>query len=225
MKGGEKNIIKKTTYLIGAFVFLFITKTDASTLIANFDSFPEGYTSSVLVDGGITFSESTRPPLSSRFTIDDVSGDDSFLGSLTPPNCLTVGDYIPGPTGGGLRFGSARISFEGIAYEVGIDIFISGSAAQNNQLTLQAFLEDSLVSQTILEVPDITGINQRQMTISDTLFDDLRLVASGPDDYGVVFMSLDNVHIFLVPEPTTLLLLGLGAVMLRRKQPSWHYFY
>ncbi len=171
----------------------------------------------MLVDGGITFSEPTRPPISSIFTIDDVSGDDRFLGPLTPPNCLTLGGYTPGPTGSALRFGSARISFEGIAYEVGIDIFISGSASQNNQLALQAFLEDSLVSQTVLQVPDTTGINQRQMTISDTLFDDLRLVASGPDDYGVVFMSLDNVHISLVPEPATLLLLALGALMLRRR--------
>ena len=211
--------MKKTAYLIGAFVFLFITKTDAATLIANFDSFPEGYTRSVLVDGGIIFSECTCPPISSRFTIDDVSGDDSFLGALTPPNCLNVANYyIPGPTGAGFRFGSAHISFEGIANKVSIDTFISGSAVQNNRLTLQAFLEGSLVSQTVLEVPDIIGINQRQMTLSNTLFDDLRLVASGPDDYGVVFMELDNVHIFLVPEPSTLFLLGLGAVILKKRK-------
>ena len=210
--------MKKTAYLIGVFVFLLITKTNATTLIANFDSFTEGYASATIEDGGITFSELDRRLIETpRLVIDDVSGDNRFLGTLTPPNCLNPGSYSPGPTGCTSRFGSLHISFEGLADKASTDIFIGGYDSKNKQLTLQAFLEDSLVSQTVLEVPDMGGIYQRQMTLSNTLFDDLRLVASGPDNNGVVFMALDNVHIFLVPEPATLLLLGLGAVVLRRK--------
>jgi len=203
-------------------------QTTAETLVADFDSLTEGFIAQIIQDGGITFSEADSysssygfpPP--NYFTVENASADSEFIGLLTAPNCLLVGTgYSPGPFGGWSRFGSAHISFEGIANHASINIFMITNpltVIYGNQLAFHAFYNESLVAQDVFTVPKTFDEFQFEMVVSGILFDDLWLVASGPVADGAVLIAMDNVRVTLIPEPTTLCLLALGAFLAGRKK-------
>lgn len=59
----------------------------------------------------------------------------------------------------------------------------------------------------------------KTLAVSGVAFDELRLVASGPNDDGVAFIGIDNVR--AVPEPSSMLgtlALSVGTWLLLRKQ-------
>lgn len=198
-------------------------QTTAETLVADFDSLTEGFIAQIIQDGGITLSEADSysssygfpPP--NYFTVENASADSEFIGLLTAPNCLLVGTgYSPGPYGGWSRFGSAHISFEGIANHASINIFMITNpltVVYGNQLAFQAFHNESLVAQDVFTVPQRFDEFQFEMVVSGILFDDLRLVASGPVADGVVSIAMDNVRVTLIPESATISLFALGAML------------
>jgi hypothetical protein len=185
----------------------------ATPLIATFDSFSEGSVSHIFSDGGITFSDmdsrlSSFPDL---FIIENASSlsDPAF----SPPNFLTTVGYVPGPGFGFGRFGSARLTFGAtLAFEATMDIF---SFRNPNILTLEALLGGIPVGSNSIgfQLPG-TGDLHQTLSISGVAFDELRLVGSGPDEDGAVFIGIDNVNITLVPEPYTVSLFGLGFLHL-----------
>ena len=217
--------MKRTLLLSMVALILCVVPVKAETLVANFDIFEEGAIGFTFQDGGITFSEndpysSLQPPgIYTLLTADDVSEDGRFIG-FSSPNVLTCANgYVPGPTGGAGRFGSLRISFDGLASMASTDIFLYGGLEYSeNQLSFQAFLNGILVAEEIIHVPQEFGFHILQPAISNVLFDDLRLVSSGPFSSGASFLAMDNVEITLVPEPATLLLLGMGGLLMRKRK-------
>lgn len=201
----------------------------ATAALATFDSFTEGFDTPVLTDGGITFSDldqrlSGSTPL---FTIE--GADESLTSPFSPPNVLTFGGYAPGPGASFGRFGSATISTRELASVASLDIFNLQFPATDNILTLEAYLDGTLVGSNSVNFnkTDDIGILYRQLSISDVTFDKLRLVASGSEDEGVLFISIDNVRIdqtAIVPEPSSvlgLLMLGVsGVVFMLKRQPK-----
>lgn len=202
-------------------VLLFLTcifSANANVLVADFDNLSEGLVGTTIQDGGLTFSglETYTDFSTGNLTIDNVSRDAQFASS-NGPNCLLFGGYCPGPYGSSGRFGSMNVSFDGIASSVSMHLFISGASASQNILTLQAFRNGTVTAQTVLDVPDVEGLYPMSLMISDSVFDNLRLVASGPDQDGAVLMALDQVQVTLIPEPTALLLLGVGGLLIRKR--------
>jgi hypothetical protein len=191
----------------------------AEELIADFDSFPEGHKGYTITDGGITISDLDTYSLQpSYFYIDEVSPNLVPV-QFSPPNVLATISYLPGTyTVGFGRFGSAKISFDGIATSASIDIFFSGQGESPNILTLKAFSNNIEVASDFMTFPFNSLVNQHdRLSISDVQFDGLQLVSSGPWQSGASLIIMDNIRI-TVPEPATLLLLTLGGLFLRKKR-------
>jgi hypothetical protein len=187
-------------------------------LTANFDSMAEGVAGTTFTDGGITFSNLDRrfpgQPAPNNFTIEWTTSN--YLPGFTQPNFLTFGAYTPGGAAAFSigRFGSADIDFSGMATSVTMDIYGVGQTSSNT-LTLEGIFGGNVVaSDTVDFLSGTHGVLYRPMSISG-MFDSLRLVAAGPDDFGIVAFGMDNVNVTLVPEPAaaTLLLIGCGAMV------------
>jgi MYXO-CTERM domain-containing protein len=204
--------------LVAALGLTLVSPALATTLLATFDTLPEGDAGSVITDGGITFSHLDRRltgPPQTNFTIE--ATDTTLFGpTFTPPNYLNTGGYVGGPGFSFGRFGSARITFGSVrGYNASMDIF--SFLGDPNSLTLEAWLGGSPVASSSVTFAG-SGIGRRGLTINRVAFDELRLVASGPQDSGVVFIGIDNVRVTLAPEPASLGLLGLGLLPLLRRR-------
>lgn len=201
--------------LIGVLVWSAPAK--AIPLTATFDSFSEGDSFFSFTDGGITFSnldERLPGPTPGHFSIESTTN--SLLGpTFSPPNYLTTEGFTPGPGASFGRFGSTLITPNISGTAASLDIF--GFGGSPNTLTLEALLNGSIVASDSISFGSVHTVMSWNLTVSNTLFDRLNLVATGPKDDGVVFIGIDNLSIAPVPEPSTLylLLLGISAVF-------WH---
>ncbi|MEH2247692.1 hypothetical protein [Nostoc sp.] len=202
----------------------------ATAALATFDSFPEGFSAPVFTDGGITFSDlDTRTPGSiDGFSIER-SDDGSLSSPFSPPNILGNDGYVPGPGTSFSRFGSASITTGELASIASLDIISQPSFITNdNILTLEAYLDGTLVgSNSVNFKADDVGILYQQLSISGVTFDKLRLLASGSEEQGVVFIGIDNVRIeqtAIVPESSSvlgLLMVGVSVlVFMLKPQPK-----
>ncbi len=199
----------------------------ASSLIANFDSLAEGAQSPIFTDGGITFSDLDirLPGEVGPYSFIIESTTTAVFGPLfSPPNYLKAGlSFAPGLDEGFSlgRFGSMRITFEQPAVGASLNV-LSGFDA-TNVLTLNALWQGSIVGSTTIGFSSIVDFQANTLSLSGVLFDELRLVASGPQQSGTVFIGVDNVRIetaSTVSEPSTISLLvicfatlGLRAIV------------
>jgi len=185
----------------------------ADTLLANFESFSEGfYPPPIFTDGAITFSDLDRRipgevgPLG--FSIETTTSTE-FGPLFSAPNYLNWGGVGPGEEGFSFtRFGSLRITFEQQpAASASLNV-LSGFDA-TNVLTLNALRQGSIVGSTTIGFSSIVDWQTNTLSVSGVLFDELRLIASGPQHNGTVFMGIDNVRIETVSEPSTISLLSI----------------
>ncbi len=199
--------------------------------IATFDSFSEGFSGTTITDGEITFfdlDERLSPEqLAYTFSIESTTA--SQLGSsFSAPNYLTTEGFVAGPELSFGRFGSARITTGKVEQAASLELFSQQPfSASNNILTLEASLDGNLVASKSAALVDfgVVGTSpllHKTLAVSGVAFDELRLVASGPDDDGVAFIGIDNVRV--VPEPTSALgvlafgALGAGSLLNRKKK-------
>jgi len=207
---------------------MFASPTRAA--VATFDSFSEGFSETSITDGGITFfdlderlSANERPYL---FSIEGTTSD--LLGSsFSTPNYLTTENYVPGSNLSFGRFGSARITTGKVETAASLELFSQLFSPSNNILTLEALRNGELVGSKSVALADFEVIGagpllHTTLALSGVAFDELHLVASGPDDDGVAFIGIDNVS--AVPEPTSTLgvlafgALGVGSWLKRKKK-------
>jgi hypothetical protein len=181
-----------------------------------------GFHGSTITDGGITFSDydyySDAIGLPRHFYIESIGSQYDAGPYFTRPNYLKGLNYSSGPLWSFTRFGSANISFGTDASEASVLILYPGINSPNI-LEFQALLNGEVVATDVLEFVDLPNnlILSTQLTVSSERFDALRLIASGSYENGAVFIGIDNVSITPIPEPATVLLLSLGAAILRKK--------
>ena len=214
-------------------VVSYITFTSPTlAAIATFNTFSEGFSGTTITDGGITFFDLDErfSPARLPYTFSIESTTPEQLGSyFSTPNYLTTEGFVPGSEPSFGRFGSARITTGRVAQAASLELFSQLFSPLNNNLTLEASLNGNLVASNSVALADFevigTGplLHQTLAVSSDVAFDELRLVASGPDDNGVAFIGIDNVR--FVPEPTSALsVLAFGALgagsLLKRKNKS-----
>ena len=196
-------------------------------LTANFDTLQEGTAGEIISDGGLTFSRldnrlpDFNPP--GVFVVDRADLD--FLPPFSSPNVLNPFGYVPGPAGGYGRFGSAWIDFDGAGLSASLDVFAAAidPVFRESSLSLQGWAGGNLVSSSSISFIDGSSYHHLSL-VSPVPFDSLRLNASGLVDSGVLLLALDNVSVTLVPEPTTVSLLGLtlaalGIALVRSRRP------
>lgn len=199
--------------------------------IATFDSFSEGFSGTTITDGGITFFDLDErlSPKQLAYTFSIESTTASQLGSsFSAPNYLTTEGFVPGPYVSFGRFGSARITTGKVEQAASLEVFSQQPFfPSNNILTLEASLDGNLVASNSAALADFdvvgtSSLLHETLAVSGVAFDELRLVASGPDDDGVAFIGIDNVRV--VPEPTSVLgilafgALGVGSLLKRKKK-------
>jgi hypothetical protein len=114
----------------------------------------------------------------------------------------------------------------GLANSATLDVFsvFAPSIYSQNILTLQAILNGKVVTSESISFDTIgAGIMHQFLSVSGTDFNQLQLIASGPEDDGAVFVGMDNVTInaadtigpvALVPEPGSSMLFVVGFVLL-----------
>lgn len=207
----NKYLFAVVCLMINFFTIQGWAQNAASERIATFDSFAEGDANIAFTDGGITFSDldERSGPAQHSFSIEGTDRD-QFGPYFSPPNYLTTGGFSLGPEFSFGRFGSAKIKLadgsKGMAAIV--EIFDLGSS--NNILTLQALLDGKIVAaDSIAFKPFSESVRHQTLVVYGAIFDDLRLVASGPDDSGVVSIGIDNVRITPLP-----LCFGLPATII-----------
>jgi hypothetical protein len=179
--------------------------------IATFDSFSEGFSGTTITDGGITFfglNPGFPEQLSDTFYIDSTT--EEYLGSsFSAPNFLTVGGFASGSEPSFGAFSSAQITTGEVQNTASLEVFSLLFSPSNNILTLEAFLDGSLVASDSAALADFELIGtsdllRNTLTISGVEFNELRLSASGPDDESIAFIGIDNVRVS-VPEPVSVL--------------------
>lgn len=208
--------------VIGA-IYCAAFASPAAAAIATFDNLLEGFSSRVLTIEGIVFSDLDRRQISPNPSFVVERADDSSLpldSPFSPPNILTFGGYVPGSGYGFGRFGSARISTGSLASDASLDIFDFPrlrKGSNDSIITLEAYLDGTLVGSnniifdTIVKNRDDFKSISKKLSISNVVFDELRLIASGTEDQGIVAIGIDNVrvnNIVTVPEPSA----GLGQL-------------
>lgn len=182
--------------------------------IATFDNFSEGFSGTTITDEGITFFDLDERLGQSpaKFSLEGSTAEQ--LGSAAP-NYLTTEGFVPGPDPSFGRFGSARITTGKVQQAASLELF-SQPAPSNNILTLEARREGNLVNSDSAALNDFESVGtgslfHKTFAVSGVAFDELQLVASGPDQQGVAFIGIDNVR--TVPEPSSGLgILAVGAL-------------
>ena len=197
--------------------------------VATFDSFSEGFSGTTITDGEITFfdlDERLSPEqLPYTFFIERTTAE-QLGSSFSAPNYLTTEGYVPDSDLSFGRFGSARITTGKLGQAASLDLFSQLFSPSNNILTLSAWRDGDLIASdsaalTDFETVATSPLLHKSLAISGVTFDELRLVASGPDDDGVAFIGIDNVSVKPVPEPTSvlgILLFGVGVASLKRQK-------
>jgi len=170
-----------------------------NTAVATFDSLPEGPSTTILTDGGITFfgldNRLPGSPTPLRFTIEGV-GDGSLVDQdgFTPPNVLGFGGYGPGSGLALSRVGEFRILPPQRAKSAQLELWQSGGPG-GNVVTLEAIRRGSVVATDSVTLLGDVLVHHHTLSVSGRTFDELRVVGSGETDNGVFFAVIDSVRI------------------------------
>jgi len=206
------NLITTTFIVFASSLFSSSASAFTITASANFDSLPEGFIGSSITEGGLTFFEGINNPVAgvSIFAIESatespkLSSASPIGANFSPPNFVEVGGFSPGPVGSASTgFKSTRIKANSVNSFATLDFFaVKNADSAVNTLTLEAFLNGNLVSHDSSLLSDFELVDPREplllhrtYRISNFLFDELRLVASGPTNNGIVFGGFDNVAV------------------------------
>lgn len=88
----------------------------------------------------------------------------------------------------------------------------------DNAANLELYRNGSLVRTETFNFAQTFDFYHYTLAVSGTEFDKVRFLATGPANDGTLFGVVDNVTMTPVPEPASMLALGLGATALIRRR-------
>lgn len=203
---------------------LFVLGASASAVTATFDSYSEGYYNTLIVDGGITFSNldmRITGPYTPNFTIDDAHGDLAGKSGFSANNVLGFGSYSQGPGTAFGRMGSFDFTSGFLAGSASLAVFGFGNDP-GMTLTLEGLRGGSVVGSSTIGVIPYYTLTPQTLSLTGGQFDSFRVVSSGPTNSGTSFLVVDDVSINPAPEPSAWAAVGIGAFALsRRRATRW----
>lgn len=213
----ERSIESRTLVALALLGMAAASKAD---LLAQFDTFVEGQWFDTFTTNGIRFHDViTHGGGYTNFTIEDASS--GLLGpELSPPNVLGFGSYVPGPNMAFGGIGSLWFTSDSLATTAGLDVWVFQSTTGLNTLTLRGYRAGTVVQTDSASFDfSATPIHRRYDLPVDT-YDSFELFSSGPAFQGDTCIDVDNVSVASVPEPASLVIvgLGLGALVWRRRR-------
>ena len=192
---------------------------NGTTLIADFDQFPEGSLDTQFSDNGIQFSHLEVEALGGTPRFSAERADANGWPHVSPPNYLSTFGFFPGPGGGLSQVRAFRIAPPSAARSVDIDVFASiHPEILNRVYTLTAFLGNDVVATQSVVIGEGTTIvpnfaEHHLFRINRVKFDSLRFSATdGAGNPSAILAATDNVVIRLVPEPTARMLTFIAAI-------------
>lgn len=166
--------------------------------IASFDSFPEGFADTVIIDNGIRFTNLDQridgSPVPAFLVIEDGAADLTGLDGFTPRNALAFGGYSEGAGASFSRLGSLEIFPASPATSASIRLFEFGSNKPGMFIRLEAIRNGQVVNDVTVPAFTDFGMHQYALALRGSEFEMLRL-SVGPGASDVVFALLDTVEI------------------------------
>lgn len=205
----QDDTIVPTKNLLLVLTLALAATATAHAAVATFDDLPEGGFTTLLNNGGITFSnlDGGFPDFDS-FAIDNVSGAYAGAAGYSAPNVLTFNAYDVGSQASFGRMKSFDFTTGALASSASFTV-LSIFNDPGNTLILQGLLNGAVVGSTTLALTtEIRGV--QSLALGEGLYDSFRVDSVSAE--GAVFVGLDNVTINAVPEPATFALLGFGAL-------------
>ena len=207
--------------LISGFLVLGVgAAAQATLLVANFDGQAEGVNGFSLTDNGITFSNATWNIGGTTGFVIDQATSALFGPTFTAPNVMNFGGYAPGPGSGGGRIGRFQFTAGSAASTAELDVYSFGDITPGNVITLNGYLGATIVSSANAVLVNSGAVaSHYHLSLSVGNYDHFALAGSGALQGGDNFLAVDNVAINTVPEPLSLLGLGLGLTTLISRRP------
>ncbi|MBI5364507.1 MAG: hypothetical protein HZA53_15120 [Planctomycetes bacterium] len=171
---------------------LFVASTTQAQ-IADFDTLPEGSPATVIVDGGLTFSNMVNGLGGTpNFTIEQADATLTGLAGFTSPMTLTFGGYSPGPDAAFTRCISFEITPAGTMDACTLELYTLASYG-GNSITLEALAGTTVVASHTVPAQGGWTVAHTTLTVSGAQFDRLVVRGSGPTDMGAFFGVVDHV--------------------------------
>lgn len=189
-----------------------------ASLTANFDSFTEGDVFDTFTDAGIRFFDVMRHQDSyTNFAIENAS--DGYLGSsMSSPNVLGFGGYLVGPGEAFGAFGGMSFTSDTEATTAGLDVWTLPLIYGGNTITLTGYMGGVFVDSVSFSFDNAFSAIHQRLDLPQDHYDTFRLSSSGPAVMGDSFIDVDNVTVAPVPEPASLVAVGIGLAFLTRRR-------
>ncbi|MBS1723040.1 MAG: PEP-CTERM sorting domain-containing protein [Armatimonadetes bacterium] len=189
-----------------------------AVLVADFDSFNEGEVFDQFSQNGITFFGVSRHQGGyTNFAIEDASGT-LFGPGFSAPNALGFGGYMPGPFAAFGAFGEMSFTAGAESNYAIADAWALPLDMGGNTVSLVGYKDGAVVNREDHVFQSSSTPLYWRFTLPSDTYDIFKLESFGPSVSGDSFLLVDNVQLDAVPEPASLLALGLAGLALARKR-------
>src|SRR5262249_50677879 len=150
-----------------------------------FDSFTEGSPSTIVSDGGITFSNLQNGLSGPKNFVIDADTSTELGASFSPPNVLGFGGFVSGQCAGFRRIHSMDFQIPELADLASLDLWHNIFFDMlGNTVSLIGLSNGQAIASQTLPIDQFNGVHHLSMSVGGGLFDAFRLQVDGPSNSG-----------------------------------------